>query len=93
MADKYDLRLLPCRLSAGSLPRHSSLIDIIKRVMPSAGFNAFLKLDRGYGKRLDGMTVFPFSRGKCRIYDSTCVDSFSLSELALTATKSGTAAR
>ena len=46
-------------------------------------------LDRGYGKRPDGMTVFPFSMGKCLILDCTCVDSFSHSALALTATEPG----
>ena len=46
-----------------------------------------------YGKRPDGMTVFPFCRGKCLIWDCTCVDSFSHSALALTATEPGTASR
>ena len=49
--------------------------------------------DRGYGKRPDGMTVFPFSMGKCLILDCTCVDSFSHSALALTATEPGSASR
>ena len=62
----------------------------------SAGFNAVLEpvgLDRGDGKHLDGMTVFPFSRGKCFILDSTCVDSFTPSALALTLTECGSASR
>ena len=50
-------------------------------------------LDRGDGKRPDGMTVFPFSRGKCLIWDCTCVDSFSPSALALTATEPASASR
>ena len=57
----------------------TALNDIIKRALSSAGFNAVLEpvgLDRGDGKRPDGMTVFPFSRGKCLIWDCTCVDSF-----------------
>ena len=64
--------------------------------MSSAGFNAVLEpvgLDRGDGKRPDGMTVFPFSMGKCLIWDCTCVDSFSSSALALTATEPGSASR
>ena len=70
--------------------------DIIKRALSSAGFNAVLEpvgLDRGDGKRPNGMTVFPFSRGKCLIWDCTCVDSFSPSALALTATEPGSASR
>ena len=60
------------------------------------GFNAILEpvdLDRRDGKRPNGMTVFPFSRGKCLICDSTCVDYFSSSALDLTATEPGSASR
>ena len=73
-----------------------ALNDIIKRALTSAGFNAVLEpvgLDRGDGKRPDGMTVFAFSMGKCLIWDCTCVDSFSPSALALTATEPGSASR
>ena len=69
---------------------------IIKRALSSAGFNAVLEpvgLDCGDGKRPDGMTVFPFSMGMCLIWDCTCVDSFSPSALALTATEPGSASR
>ena len=50
--DKYGLHPLLCRLSAGRLPRHSALNDIIKRALSSAGFNAVPEpagLDRGDG--------------------------------------------
>ena len=80
IVDRYGLHPLTCRFSAGRLPRHSALNDIIKRALSSAGFNAVLEpvgLDRRDGKRPDGMTVFPFSRGKCLIWDYTCVDSIS----------------
>ena len=96
IVDRYGLHPLSCRFSAGRLPRHSALNDIIKRALSSAGFNAVLEpvgLDRGDGKRPDGMTMFPFSRGKCLIWDCTCVDSFPPSALALTATKPGSASR
>ena len=80
IVDRYGLHPLSCCLSAGRLPRHSALNDIIKRALSSAGFNTVLEpigLDRGDGKRPDGMIVLPFSRVKCLILDSTCVDSFS----------------
>ena len=96
IVDRYGLHPLSCRFSAGRLPRHSALNDIIKRALSSAGFNAVLEpigLDRGDGKRPDGMTVFPFSRGKCLIWDCACVDSFPPSALALTATEPGSASR
>ena len=39
------------------------------------------------------MTMFHFSRGKCLIWNSTCVNSFNPSALALTATEPGSASR
>ena len=96
IVDRYGLHPLSCRFSAGRLPRHSALNDIIKRALSSAGFNAVLEpvgLDRGDGKRPDGMTVFPFSMEKCLIWDCTCVDSFSPSALSLTATEPRSASR
>ena len=94
MADIYGLHLLSCPHCAGRLPWHSALNGIIKCAFSSAGFNAVLEpvgLDGGDGKRPDGMNVFPFSRGKCLIWDSTCVDSFFRSALALTAPEPGSA--
>ena len=96
IVDRYGLHPLSCRFSAGRLPRHSALNDIIKPALSSAGFNAVLEhigLDSGDGKRPNGMTVFPFSRVKCLIWDCTCVDSFSSSASALTATEPGSASR
>ena len=74
IVDRHGLHPLSCSFSAGRLPRHSALNDIIRRALSSAGFNAVLEpvgLDRGDGKRPDGMTVFPFSRGKYHIWDCT----------------------
>ena len=54
IVDRYGLHTLSCCFSAGRLPRHSALNDIIKRALSSAGFNAVLEpvgLDRGDGKR------------------------------------------
>ena len=65
IVDRYGLHPLSCRLSDGRLPRDSALNDLIKRALSSAGSNAVLEpvgLDRGDGKRPDGMSVFPFSR-------------------------------
>ena len=38
-------------------------------------------LDRGDGKRPDGITVYPYSRGRCLIWDTTCVNTFASSNL------------
>ena len=55
--------------------------DIIKRTLSSGNFNAVLEhvgLDCEDGKRSDEMTVFIFPWGKCLVWDSTCIESFSI---------------
>ena len=87
--------LHPLLLGACRLPLHSALNDI-KHALSSAGFIAVLEpvgLDCGDGKHPDGMTVIPFSRGKCFGWNSTSVDYFLLSVVALTAIESGPSAR
>ena len=38
-------------------------------------------LDRGDGKRPDGITVYPYSRGRCLIWDAMCINTFASSNL------------
>ena len=78
--------MLPCRLSASRLQRHSASSDIIKGAWSSAGF------DCQYGKSPDDMRMFPFSREKCLNFYSTCVDSFPISAFTLTAIEPGSTA-
>lgn len=87
---------LSCTRSAGRFPRHTLLNDVIKRGLGSAGIPAILEpvgLDRGDGKRPDGLTLFPYSSGKCLIWDATCTDTFADSNLIQSALVSGHAAR
>ena len=46
-------------------------------------------IDRGDGKRPDGITVYPYSRGRCLIWDATCVNTFASSNLILAALAAG----
>ena len=50
-------------------------------------------LDRGDGKRPDGITLFPFKSGKALIWDATCTDTFSAGNLLTSAAFPGSAAR
>ena len=50
-------------------------------------------MDRGDGKRPDGITVFPFSEGKSLCWDATCVDTYAETNLNRSAVSSGSAAR
>ena len=86
---------LSCRYSAGRLPRHANLNDVVKRALAAAGIPSWLEpvgINRGDGKRPDGVTIFPFSQGKSLCWDSTCVDTFSQSVVADTAVDPGAAA-
>ena len=49
-------------------------------------------LDRGDGKRPDGMTIFPFAMGRCLIWDATCVNTYANSRLISAAVQAGAAA-
>lgn len=87
---------LSCIKSAGRLPRHSLLNDVVRRSLASAGFPAILEpvgLDRGDGKRPDGLTVFPFQDGKCLTWDATCADTFAETVVIESALEPGAAAR
>ena len=37
--------------------------------------------NRGDGKRPDGITVHPYSRGHCIIWDATCVNTFASAKM------------
>ena len=94
--DIFGLHPLSCRLSAGRIPRHCALNDIIRRALNTAGFHSILEpvgLDRGDGKRPDGLTVFPFQSGKSLVWDATCTDTFSPSAIMSSACEPGSAAR
>ena len=81
------LHPLSCRISAGRFPRHSTINNIEKRSRDAAGLHSILQpvgLDRGDGRRPDGVTSFPFKGGKALAWDATCTDSFSASNLCST---------
>ncbi|KAF0290804.1 Ubiquitin carboxyl-terminal hydrolase 2 [Amphibalanus amphitrite] len=95
-ADVKGHHALTCQFSAGRLPRHTALNDIVRRALSTAGIPAQLEpygVDRGDGKRPDGMTIYPFSHGRCLVWDATCVNTFADSRLGGAALKSGAAAK
>ena len=94
--DRLGHHGLSCQRSAGRFPRHANLNDVVKRALASAGIPSILEpvgLDRGDGKRPDGLTLFPFTSGKCLAWDATCVDTFAGSAVVQSALEPGTAAR
>ena len=82
--DAFDTHPLSSRFSAGRIPRHSGLSDDVRRGLSAAGIPSMLEpsgLDRGDGKRSDGTTAYPYSRGRCLFWNATCVNTFVSSNL------------
>ena len=95
--DNLGLHGLACQPTApaGRLPRHYSLNDIVKRSLAMAGFPSSLEptgLDDRDGRRPDGITIFPFSNGKCLTWDATCSDTYCKTNIGDTAHNPGAAA-
>ena len=95
MVDEYGFHLLSCHFSEGRLPRHAAINDIICRALKSAGSPSTLEpvgLSQANGIRPDGITIFPFSRGKALAWDATCVNTYAESSVNDTASSAGMAA-
>ncbi len=86
---------LSCRKSAGRHQRHSLINDIIWRAMIRAKIQAVKEptgLTRRDGKRPDGVTLIPWSRGRCLAWDVTIPDTMAASHIDRTSLTAGAAA-
>ena len=93
--ETFGTHPLSCRFSAGRISRHSAQSYVVRRGLSAAGTPSKLEpsgLDRGDGKRPDGITVYPYSRGRCLIWDATCVITFASSNLIRAALAAGSVA-
>lgn len=81
-----------CQKSLGILPRHFELNDIISRSLSSIKIPTKLEpsgLLRNDGKRADGVTLTPWSKGQLLVWDTTCVDTFADSYISKTFREAG----
>jgi hypothetical protein len=95
LIDAKGLHLLSCKKSAGKIQRHSLLNDVIYRSLLRANIPAKkepIGLCRIDGKRPDGVTIIPWSRGKCLTWDVTVPDTFAASHIDNTSSNPGAAA-
>ena len=86
---------LSCPNAKGTYPRHLLLNHTIYRALTSARHSSSLEplgLSRDDGKRPDGVTLAPWSKGKRLVWDVTCVDTLAPSYLHATSKKAGAAA-
>src|SRR5664279_3005054 len=75
--------------------RHSALNDLIKRSLASAEIPSRLEqssLSRANSRRLDGMTLMPWKKGRCLVWDVTCSDTLAPSHLNRAVTGPGVVA-
>ena len=94
-ADRFGHHGLSCIRSAGRIPRHAALNDIIRRAFTTSGTPSVLEpngLARDDGKRPDGMTLISWKQGRPIVWDATCVATLAPSHLPGTAIKVGSAA-
>ena len=72
--EEFGTHGLSCRFSRGRHSRHASLNDIIKRSLDTAKIPSHLEPSGLYisdGKRPDGASVVPWTRGKILVWDAT----------------------
>ena len=81
------------KISKGTFSRHIN--DLLKRALGSAQVTSMLEptgLTRSDGKRPDGLTLFPWSQGRCLVWDFTCRDTLAPSNVMATSEEAGKAA-
>ncbi len=79
---------LSCQKSAGRLSRHTELNRILCQALNSINFPSTLEppgLFRNDGKRPDGLTLVPWSRGQHLVWDATCWDTLADSHVKMSA--------
>jgi hypothetical protein len=86
---------LSCRRSAGRLSRHASANGVISRALRTAEVPNVLEpagCCRSDGKRVDGLSLTPWARGRCVAWDFTCPDTLAPSNLPSTSVRGSGAA-
>jgi hypothetical protein len=93
--DEFARHGLACKKSAGRRSRHDSVNDLIKRALISANIPSIMEplgCARNDGKRPDGLTLIPWSKGRCMVWDFTCTDTYAGSYINETSITPGSAA-
>ncbi|KAI5632668.1 hypothetical protein NE865_14613 [Phthorimaea operculella] len=95
MVEANGHHALACCRCSGRFPRHHALNDLIRRALITANVPCVLKpsgLCRSDGKRPDGLTLVPWEKGRCLIWDATCVSTYAASHLHNTTRLAGAGA-
>lgn len=95
MVDPKGYHALSCNKTKGKYPRHGEINKTFSMAFSSAGVPSNLEpygLSRRDVKRPDGVTSYPWSRGRPLISDVTVVNSIASTYLNATSLTSGAAA-
>ncbi len=79
----------------GTFSRHSAINEILRQAFSKVNVPTLLEppgMFRTDGKRADGLTLRPWSRGKCLVWDATCADTLCRSYVDSTSRSPGAAA-
>ena len=80
--DVNGIHALSCRKTRSRHSRHSAVNQVIHRALRSAGVPSILEptgLCRNDEKRPDGLTVLPWKKGQCLVWDATVVHRMAIS--------------
>ena len=94
-ADEFGIHGLTCPKVPGRRVRHTMANRLIHRALNSADYMSVLEpphLSRSDGKRPDGLTMVPWSRGKSLVWDFSCSCTIASSHLSKSARTAGSAA-
>ena len=86
---------MSCRSSAGRQSRHAQINDLVWRSLSRANIPSTKEpkgLFNSDERRPDGITLVPWSKGKCLTWDSTVADTYAQTYLPATSVKAGAAA-
>ena len=95
VADSRGVHALSCHKIRGRSVRHDSANKLLHRAFNAARFNARLEptgLCKDDSKRPDGVTHVPWDKGKCLVWDYSCVNTLAATNLAGSLKAAGTAA-
>ena len=92
LVDELGTHGLSCKKSSGRYARHAHINDLIRRSLQSINVPSTLEplgLSRDDGKRPDGMTLFPWKKGKIMVWDYTCSDTLAKSYIQAASKNAG----
>ena len=93
--DRLATHGLSCRKSEGHYFCHATLNDIMHRALSSTSVPSRMEpagISHSDEKRLDGISLVPWERGKLLVWDVTCSDTYAPSYITSAAVKVGAVA-